>query len=148
MLAHGVRHARSLEGTAGWFGSIGFAQPELQAAASAVVEIGAGTALIAGFATPAASAAVVGTMAVAARTVHLSNGFFIVDEGYEYVLSLAATSTAVAALGPGRYSVDAHVERLSAMHGTRVGLLSAVVGLVAAAVQLATFWRRPETKKA
>jgi putative oxidoreductase len=33
MIAHGVRHGRTLEGTAGWFGSIGFRQPKLQAAA-------------------------------------------------------------------------------------------------------------------
>ena len=38
MIAHGVRHARTLEGTAGWFGSIGFDKPELQAKASAAVE--------------------------------------------------------------------------------------------------------------
>src|ERR1700733_12767983 len=35
MIAHGVKHARSLEGTAGWFNSIGFREAELQAKASA-----------------------------------------------------------------------------------------------------------------
>jgi hypothetical protein len=42
MIAHGLRHARTLEGRAGWFGSIGFDKPELQARASAAVEIGSG----------------------------------------------------------------------------------------------------------
>ena len=45
MIAHGVRHGRTLEGTAGWFSSIGFRQPEMQATASAVVEVGAGAAV-------------------------------------------------------------------------------------------------------
>jgi uncharacterized membrane protein YphA (DoxX/SURF4 family) len=86
MIAHGIRHARALNGTARWFGSIGFRQPELQARTSAAVEISAGAALLTGAATPAAAAAVIGTMAVAGRAVHLKNGYFIVDEGYEYVL--------------------------------------------------------------
>lgn len=42
------------------------------------------SALLAGAATPLAGSAVVGTMAVAARSVHLENGFFITAEGYEY----------------------------------------------------------------
>ena len=45
--------------------------------------------------------AVVGTMAVAARSVHVKNGFFITAEGYEYVLNLSAASVALAAIGPG-----------------------------------------------
>jgi putative oxidoreductase len=52
MIAHGVKHARSLAGTARWLESIGFRKPRLQARLSAVVEIGAGAALIAGAATP------------------------------------------------------------------------------------------------
>jgi putative oxidoreductase len=90
MIAHGIRHGRTLDGTAHWFGGIGFRQPDLQARMSAAVEIGAGGALLTGTATPIAAAAVIGTMAVAGRTVHMKNGYFIVDEGYEYVLSLAA----------------------------------------------------------
>jgi putative oxidoreductase len=106
MAAHGVKHARSLEGTAGWFGSIGFREPKLQAQLSSVVEIGAGAAMITGLATPLASSAVVGTMAVAAATVHAPNGYFITSEGWEYVGFISAAAVALAALGPGRYSVD------------------------------------------
>ncbi|WP_326835402.1 DoxX family protein [Amycolatopsis rhabdoformis] len=147
MVAHGVRHARSLSGTAGWFKSIGFERPELQARASAVVEIGAGAALAAGLATPAAAAAVIGTMAVAARTVHVPNGYFIVDEGYEYVLSLAAASAATGALGAGRYSLDARLGRLGRpghVGGPWVAAAATALGLTVAAAQLATFWRKPE----
>ena len=48
MIAHGVKHARSLPGTARWFESIGFRKPRLQAQLSAAVEIGSGAALIVG----------------------------------------------------------------------------------------------------
>jgi putative oxidoreductase len=146
LVAHGIRHSRSLDGTAGWLGSIGFKQPRLQAAASAAVELGAGAALIAGAGTPLAAAAVVGTMAVAARSAHLENGFFITAEGYEYVLNLSAASVALAAIGPGSLSVD----RLLGLHdkltpGKRAGL-AAGLGLAGAAAQLAAFWERPWPK--
>ncbi|GAA3526908.1 hypothetical protein GCM10022222_07370 [Amycolatopsis ultiminotia] len=45
-------------------------------------------------------------MGVAARSAHLRNGFFVPDDGYEYVLNPAAASVAAAAPGPGRFSVD------------------------------------------
>lgn len=143
MIAHGVKHGRSLEGTAGWFEGIGFKQPELQAKTSAVVEIGAGTAVLAGAATPLASAAVIGTMAVAARSVHVPNGFFISNEGYEYVLALGGMAAVLAALGPGRYSVDGRLPRRCQRAGASVGLTSLALGLAGAAAQLAVFWRKP-----
>jgi putative oxidoreductase len=144
MVAHGVRHANTLEGTAGWFRSIGFREPELQAKASAVVEIGAGGALIAGAATPLAASAVIGTMTVAARSVHAQNGFFITSEGYEYVLNLGVAALALSALGPGRISVDGLGRRgAREMTGVRRAALTAALGLAAGALQLAMLWRRP-----
>jgi putative oxidoreductase len=141
MMAHGIKHGRSLEGTARWFGSIGFREPKMQAAASAVVETGAGAAIIAGAATPLSAAAVVGTMAVAARTVHLPNGFFITGEGYEYVMNLSAASVALAALGAGPFSVDRLLGIDEKLSPAQRALLAAGVGIGAAAVQLAVFWR-------
>ncbi|WP_016881715.1 MULTISPECIES: DoxX family protein [unclassified Rhodococcus (in: high G+C Gram-positive bacteria)] len=143
MVAHGVKHGRTLDGTAGWFESIGFRQPQIQARASAIVEVGAGAALIAGIATPVAASAVVATMAVAARTVHKENGFFITSEGYEYVLNLAMASVAVSALGPGRWSVDRLIRADSRSSGMQRAAVTAGLGVAAAATQLAVFWRRP-----
>jgi putative oxidoreductase len=110
------------------------------------VEVGAGAALIAGAGTPLAASAVVGTMTVAARSVHLENGFFITAEGYEYVLNLSAASVALAAIGPGSLSVD----RMLGIHdklspAQRAGL-AAGLGLAAAAAQLAAFWQHPVPK--
>jgi putative oxidoreductase len=143
MIAHGVRHARTLEGTAGWFGSIGFDKPELQAKASAAVEIGSGAALALGLATPLSASAVVGTMSVAYVSVHRPNGYFVIKEGWEYVGFISAASLAASALGGGRLSVD----RLLGLHtaGTPVtrAAITAAVGVAGAAVQLALFWRSP-----
>jgi putative oxidoreductase len=143
-IAHGVRHGRTLTGTAGWFESIGFRHAGLQARASAVVEIASGAALLAGAATPVAASAVVATMAVAGETVHRRNGFFIVDEGYEYVATLATAAVALAALGPGRASVD-RVLGIDDVANPLVRAAVAAAGLGAAAVQLRLFWQRPGT---
>ena len=143
MIAHGVRHGRTLDGTAGWFERIGFRQPELQARLSSVMEVGAGGAILAGAATPAAGAAVIGTMAVAARTVHLPNGFFVINEGYEHVLAVAGATAALSALGPGRYSVDNMLGLATKLSGPRAFIGTVALGLGGAAVQLATFWRKP-----
>jgi putative oxidoreductase len=148
MIAHGLRHARSLDGTAGWFGSIGFRQPRLQAQLSAVVEVGAGTALAAGIATPLAASAVIGTMGVAFHSVHRPNGFFITAEGWEYVGFISAGAVALAALGPGPLSAD----RLLGLHEVgkpwQRAALAAGLGIGGAAAQLATFWRRPQPEPA
>ncbi|GAA4678349.1 DoxX family protein [Pseudonocardia yuanmonensis] len=144
MIAHGVKHGRTLKGTAGWFGSIGFREPELQARASAAVEVGSGALLLAGAGTPLASAAVVGTMGVAARTVHVPNGFFITNEGWEYVANLATAAVALAAIGPGRFSVDHALGIDRKLRGARGAALAAGLGLAGAAAQLAAFWKAPE----
>jgi putative oxidoreductase len=142
MIAHGVKHARTLPGTARWFESIGFRRPRLQAQLSAVVEIGAGVALIAGAATPLSASAVVGTMAVAARSVHIPNGFFITAEGWEYVAALGVSSVAIAALGGGRFSVDRALGQDRRLCGGRGAAVALAAGLGGAAAQLAIFWRQ------
>jgi putative oxidoreductase len=143
MIAHGVRHARSLDGTAGWFASIGFRQPRLQAKLSAAVEVGAGAALVGGAATPLAASAVVGTMAVAYRTVHRPNGYFITAEGWEYVGFISAAAVALAALGPGRFSADHLLGLDDAGSPWQRAALAAGLGIGGATAQLAAFWRRP-----
>lgn len=147
MIAHGVKHARSLPGTARWFESIGFRKPRLQAQLSAAVEIGSGAALIVGAATPLSAAAIVGTMAVAARTVHIPNGFFITAEGWEYVAALGVSSVAIGVLGGGRFSVDHALGLDHHLCGSRGAGIALFAGLGGAAAQLATFWRRPAVMK-
>jgi putative oxidoreductase len=82
-------------------------------------------------------------MAVAARSVHVPNGFFITGEGYEYVLNIGSAAVALSALGSGRFSVDHLVGRGERLSGAQRAALTAGVGLATAAAQLALFWRPP-----
>jgi putative oxidoreductase len=82
-------------------------------------------------------------MAVAARSVHQPNGFFINVEGYEYVMNVAVTATALAAIGPGRWSVDRALGTDRLLAGVPAALVAAGFGLAGGAAQLAVFWRRP-----
>ena len=143
MLAHGIKHARGREKTSRWFGSIGFRKPMLQWFASTATEIGVGVLLIAGFLTVAAAAGVIGIMTVAFVSVHRRIGFWITarpDEGWEYVMVLAVVAAAVAIGGPGRASIDQAIGIATSSSGW-VGLGAVVVGVVAATVQLAVFFR-------
>jgi putative oxidoreductase len=79
--------------------------------------------------------------------VHLRNGFFVLNEGYEFVLNLGAASVALAALGPGRFSVDRALGLDDRLSGPRRAALAAGLGLAAAAAQLTVFWRRPGDPK-
>jgi len=59
-----------------------------------------------GLVTPLAALALATTMVVAVGTVHWKNGFFSTKGGYEFNLALWAAVIAVAAIGPGRFSLD------------------------------------------
>jgi len=147
ILAHGVRHARGRVKTTNWFGSIGFRQPELQWFASTATEIGVGVLLIVGLGTPPAAAGLVAVMAVAFWTVHRSVGFWVTarpDEGWEYVLVLGTVGAAIAIGGPGEFSIDAMLGIEDSLNGW-VGAALVVGGIVAAAAQIATFFRPNET---
>lgn len=143
MVAHGVKHARGRVKTGEWFGSIGFLAPDLQWFASTVTEIGVGVLLIAGFVTWGATAGVVGIMTVAYVTVHRRIGFWVTarpDEGWEYIMTLTAIAAAVAIAGPGRLSVDSYLGIDIYLDGW-VGLGALALGVVAAGLQLMTFYR-------
>jgi putative oxidoreductase len=147
MIAHGYNHWRRggrIAGTARWFTSLGLRHGTLQAWMSVVTELGAGALLIIGLLTPLACAAVISVMLVAGLLHHRPNGFFVLKEGYEYVLVLAVTSLALATLGAGWLSVDARGG--IAVTGWAGGGIALGVAVVATAGLLATFWR-PEPKK-
>lgn len=145
MLAHGINHGRSLEGTARWFARVGFKAPRLNAFLSASMEVTVGLALMAGLLTPVVAAAMLATMLVAFWSIHRFAGFFVFhrpDEGYEYVLTLAVVGLVLALLGPGPMSIDAALGLDESLTGA-VGAGIYGLGVLAAAGQLVTFWRRP-----
>lgn len=150
LLAHGVKHARGRAKTAKWFGSIGFRAPNFQWFASTATEIGVGVLLIVGLGTSFAAAGLIAVMAVAFWSVHRAAGFWVTarpEEGWEYVLVLATVGLALAVGGPGEMSLDAAIGIAADFDGW-VGMALALGGLVAAAVQLATFFRPRRTAEA
>lgn len=94
-------------GTAGFFGSLGFRQRHaLPMAVMAGLSEAAGALLVLGFLTPLACLAIATVMVVAVGTVHWRNGLWNTAGGYEFNLVLWAVAVAVAASGPGRFSLD------------------------------------------
>ena len=145
IIAHGVNHGRTLEGTANWFASKGFSKPRLNAMLSAGNEIAIGIGLILGLLTSVAAAGLAATMFVAFWSIHRFAGFFNFhrpDEGYEYVATLAVVSLAIAVAGPGSVSVDSAIGLADNLDGW-VGAGIVAGGFLVAAGQLATFWRKP-----
>jgi putative oxidoreductase len=145
MIAHGINHGRSLEGTANWFASKGFRSAPMNARVSAIGEIMIGLALIGGLLTSFAAAGLIATMFVAFWSIHRFAGFFNFhrpDEGFEYVATLAVVGAALAIAGPGRYSLD-HVFDIADQLDGLIGGVVAVAGLVAGGAQVAVFWRKP-----
>ncbi|HZQ81275.1 MAG TPA: DoxX family protein [Gaiellaceae bacterium] len=94
-----------LAGVRGWLGSMGMRMPALMALLVACSET-SGLLLALGLLTPFVALALVTTMFVAIATVHWKNGFFSGKGGYEFNLSLVAAAVAIAATGPGRFSLD------------------------------------------
>lgn len=109
MAAHGYNKffgKGGLKGTAGWFDSMGMKPGMFHARVAATTEMAAGIGLAVGLLTPIPAAGFVALMLVAAWTVHKPNGFFIVKEGWEYNLVLAASAVGIATIGAGKLSLD------------------------------------------
>jgi putative oxidoreductase len=87
-------------------------------------------------------------MAVAYRTVHRPNGYFITAEGWEYVGFISAAAVALAALGPGKFSADHLLGLDNPGRPWQRAALAAGLGVGGAAAQLAAFWRQPHPKPA
>lgn len=94
-----------LQGTRGWLGSMGFRRPDAMAILVALSEA-SGLLFLLGLFTPFAAVAMCGAMVVAIGSVHWRNGFWNTGQGFEFNLTLLAVPVAVAAIGPGRYSLD------------------------------------------
>jgi putative oxidoreductase len=95
-----------LEGTGGWMASIGLEPGVLMAAMAGSAEFFGGLALISGFLVRPAAAVLALTMVMAIVTVHLANGLFMANNGYELGLALLAVSVTLAIRGAGSVSAD------------------------------------------
>ena len=119
------------EGTGQFFESLGLRPGKRHALAAGAAEAGGGSLLLLGAFTPFASAALIGTMLTAINRVHLKNGPWVSDGGYEYNLVLITVALALAETGPGSPSVDC--ARGSRLTGAKGVLLAAALGAAGAA---------------
>ncbi len=130
-----------ISGTSKWFASVGMRAPMLQARLAALTELGSGIALVLGFATPFAAAALIALMVVAIVVAHRHNGYFIFRpaQGWEYCAAILVAAAVIALLGPGSWSADA---ALNLNYSNWASLTIAVaLGFASAIAQLTAFWR-------
>ena len=125
-----------VDATAGAFEQLGFVPGKRGAVMAGLAETGGGVLLALGAATPVAAAMVLGVMVVAIVSVHLKQGFFATQGGYEYALVLGIAALSLAFTGPGPLSVDASLGL--DLSGAAWGTGALVVGLLASAVQLSS----------
>jgi putative oxidoreductase len=97
------------DGVAGFFGSLGVPLPMVAAIGVTLVELVGGIALIVGVGTRYVAGLLALDMLVALFMVHLPNGIFVSEGGYELVLVLAAAALFFALGGPGVWSVDSRL---------------------------------------
>jgi putative oxidoreductase len=149
LLTHGynkVFGSGGLQGTTRWFESLGLKPGWVHARMAAATELGAGTLMTLGAASPLPSAATIGLMATAARTDHKGKGFFVFKGGWEYTGVVAAIAGVIAMLGPGRFSIDGMRGRQH--NGVFWSLVAVVVGLVASTALLGSSYRPDKDEEA
>lgn len=108
LIAHGWQKLATfgLDATSQAFAGMGVPLPTVSAALAGAIEIGGGVALLVGVFTTVAGVVVALHMLAAALLVHVGNGVYVTENGWELVGALGAASLALAAAGAGRFSID------------------------------------------
>ncbi|RUO32462.1 DoxX family protein [Aliidiomarina soli] len=112
LAAHGAQKlfgwfgGHGLAGTAEWMTSIGLQPGLLMALLAGGAEFFGGLALILGLLTRPAALVSAVTMVVAIFSVHIDNGLFMANGGYEFALTLLAATAALTLQGGGRFALD------------------------------------------
>lgn len=119
------------DATGQFFESLGMRPGKRNAIAAGAAEAGGGALLVLGAATPLASSLIISTMITAIQRVHLKNGPWVSEQGYEYNLVLIAAVLSLAETGPGSPSVDD--ARGSTMHGPQWAALALLLGALGSA---------------
>ncbi len=111
-VAHGAQKlfgwfgGHGLEGTGQWMASIGLNPGYLMALLAGSAEFFGGLALLVGLLVRPASAVLAFAMLVAIFSVHIGNGLFMSNNGYEFGLALLAVAVSLMLSGAGRVSLD------------------------------------------
>ena len=95
-----------LEGTASWMASIGLEPGMLMAVLAGGAEFFGGLLLIVGLLVRPVALLLAATMVVAIVSVHLQNGLFLANNGYEFGLALLVITVGLALRGAGSLSAD------------------------------------------
>lgn len=140
LFAHGAQKlfgwwgGYGLEGTGGFFASVGHRPGRSMALLAGGAEAGGGGLLVLGLFTPLGSAMVMGVMIVAAVSVHARNGLWATNGGYELPLVNAVVSCGLGFTGAGPWSVDAM--GIPGMSGWWSGVGAILLGVVTASLTL------------
>lgn len=95
-----------LEGTGQWMASIGLTPGYLMALMAGSSEFFGGLLIIIGLLTRPTALVLSFTMVVAIFSVHIGNGLFLSNNGYEFGLALLAATVSLAVSGAGKLSAD------------------------------------------
>jgi putative oxidoreductase len=133
------------QGTGGFFASVGWRSSVLMAVAAGLCETVGGALLALGFVTPLAGALLAIVMINAIGSVTLKRGFML---GSELELTYLTVAVALAATGPGRFSLDRAIGWDDNISGVWWGVAALVAAAVVSAVTMALFHRRPAATEA
>jgi putative oxidoreductase len=121
---------------------------KVHAVLAASTELGCGILMALGLLTPLAAAGYVSLMIVAAWTVHRANGYRSGIDGWEYNSVLATFAVFVAAVGPGRRSLDHVLELDFAFEPYKAFALALGLGVLAGVGLLVACYRPPAKEQA
>ncbi|MDN3611549.1 DoxX family protein [Vibrio ostreicida] len=111
-MAHGAQKlfgwfgGYGLDGTGQWMASIGLGPGYLMALLAGSAEFFGGLLILLGLLTRPASFVLALTMIVAIVSVHINNGLFMANNGYEFGLALLAASVSLLLSGSGNIAID------------------------------------------
>ncbi|PHN28628.1 DoxX family protein [Pseudomonas sp. ICMP 561] len=95
-----------LEGTGQYMASLGLTPGYLMALLSGSAEFFGGLGLVVGLLARPAALVLAATLVVAILSVHIHNGLFMANNGYEFALALLGGVIAVLIEGAGKLSID------------------------------------------
>jgi putative oxidoreductase len=94
-----------VDGVAMFLGGLGFPIPAVMAVLLIAAELGGGILLILGLWTHWVGKILAFVALVAFLTVHVTNGFFISSNGYEFIILIFAACVSLAISGPGKWAL-------------------------------------------
>src|SRR6266705_6248288 len=127
------------KGTGGFFASQGYHAGVLMAVAAGLSEAGGGALLALGFATPLAGALLATVMINAIGSVTFKRGFML---GSELEIAYLTLAVSLAAVGPGRFSIDRAIGWDDNISGVWWGVGVAVAAIAISLLTVATTRRR------